>query len=174
MARRVPTPRKQRTRQHVIASQSANFIERFIIDAGHTAQRVEKDYGYDLLVSTFDEQGYLEPGLIYIQLKASDAPESTSSGVEYVFDLAIEDYNLWIEEPMPVLLVLFDAQKRRAFWLYMQRYFGPDPSRKPRKGAKTVRVFIPLQQRFGRRTVVLMRSWKRKILEQLQGRISHD
>ena len=40
-------PRKQRTRQHVIADQSVNHVERFIIDEGHTAQRLEKDYGYD-------------------------------------------------------------------------------------------------------------------------------
>ncbi len=36
----------------------ASYVERFIIDAGHTAQRVEKDYGYDLLLFTYDEDGY--------------------------------------------------------------------------------------------------------------------
>ena len=55
------TLRKRRTRQHVIASQSVNFVERFIVDAGHTAQRVEADYGYDLYVTTFDDEGYAEP-----------------------------------------------------------------------------------------------------------------
>ncbi len=43
-------PKKQRTRQHVIADQSVNYVERFIIDEGHTAQRLERDYGYDLLL----------------------------------------------------------------------------------------------------------------------------
>ena len=40
MARPRPAPRKQRTRQHVIADQSVNYVERFIIDAfaaGHRA-----------------------------------------------------------------------------------------------------------------------------------------
>ena len=41
-------PTKQRTRKHVIASQSVNYIEKFIYDEGHTAERVEGDYGYDL------------------------------------------------------------------------------------------------------------------------------
>ena len=37
MAMRFPMPRKQRTRQHVIADQSVNYIQRFIMDEGHTA-----------------------------------------------------------------------------------------------------------------------------------------
>ena len=72
MARTIGGPRKQRTRQHVIADQCVNHVERFIIDEGHTAQRVEKDYGYDLFLFTFDEQGYAEPGLVYLQLKAAE------------------------------------------------------------------------------------------------------
>ncbi len=57
MTRRGGTPRKRRTRQHVIAAQSANHVERFIIDEGHTVQRAEYDYGYDLNLITYDEQG---------------------------------------------------------------------------------------------------------------------
>src|SRR6516165_12271269 len=64
MARTIGGPRKQRTRQHVIADQCVNHVERYIIDEGHTAQRVEKDYSYDLFLFTFDEQGYAEPGLV--------------------------------------------------------------------------------------------------------------
>ena len=66
-------PRKRRTREHVIADQSVNHLERFIIDAGHTAQRLGSDYGYDLIVWAFDEQGYAEPGAIHFQFKAMEA-----------------------------------------------------------------------------------------------------
>src|SRR4051812_6576759 len=97
---------KQRTRQHVIADQSVNYVERFIIDAGYTTQRVEKDYGYDLMLFTYDAQGYLEPGVIFLQLKASESLKK--SGAAYVFDLDIRDYHLWITENYPVFLVLFD------------------------------------------------------------------
>jgi hypothetical protein len=157
----------------VIAAQSVNFVERFIIDEGHTAQRVEADYGYDLYVTTFDEEGYAEPGLIYFQLKATDDPELTGSGTDYVLDVAVEDYHAWIDETMPVILVLFDARKRRAWWLYFQRYCFEDPTRAPRKGAKTFRVFIPNVQKFSRRAVAAMRTWKRRVLEQSWGRIDH-
>jgi len=55
----------------VIADQSLNYVERFVIDEGHTAQRQEHDYGYDLGVITYDKDGYVEPGLFYLQLKSA-------------------------------------------------------------------------------------------------------
>ena len=139
-----PTPRtlrKQRTRQHIIADQSVNYVERFIIDEGHTTQRLAPDYGYDLILFTYDEEGYAEPGVAFLQLKASET--LTPSKAHFVFDLDIRDYNLWMAEAAPVFLVLFDAARRRAYWLYVQQYFENDGSRQPRKGAKKVRVEVP-------------------------------
>jgi Domain of unknown function (DUF4365) len=168
-----PVRQKRRTRQHVIATLSVNHVERFIVEAGHTVERVEQDYGYDLFVSTFDEEGYMEPGLVFVQVKATDAPRESSAGTEVAFDLSIKDFNLWIHEPMPVVLVLYDAQARRAWWLYLQRYFAQDETRLPRKGSRTIRVLMPKSQRFGRRTVMAMQMWKRDLLRQLWGRIGH-
>src|SRR5688572_27519950 len=91
VARHVPTPRKQRTVQHVIADQSVNYVERYIIDEWHTPHRVVSDYGYDLIVVTYDANGYAEPGSILIQLKASGSLEQ--SGTDYVYDVDIRDYN---------------------------------------------------------------------------------
>lgn len=155
----------------MIAAQSVDYVERFIFDAGHTVQRVEYDYGYDLLVSTFDEEGYEEPGLVYVQVKASEKLNALS-GARIGFDIAIKDLNLWVGELMPVVLVVYDAQKRRAWWLYIQRYFA-ERARRISGDAKTVRVFIPLRQRFGPRTVSAMRHWKRNVLEQSWGKIGH-
>ncbi len=134
-----PTPRKQRTRQHIIADQNVNDVERFIIDEGHTAQRLASDYGYDLILFTYDEEGYAEPGVAFLQLKASET--LTRSRAHFLFDLDLRDYHLWRAEAAPVFLVLFDATRRRAYWLDVQQYFEKDGSRQPRKGAKTVRVF---------------------------------
>src|SRR5262247_3975389 len=117
MTRKIFGPRKRRTREHVIADQSVNHTERFIIDEGHTAQRLEKDYGYDLLLFTFDEQGYIEPGLLSLQLKAAETLQS--AGSDYVFDLDIRDYNLWMLEKWPVVLILFAASRRRAYWVHV-------------------------------------------------------
>src|SRR5262245_60185753 len=115
-------PRKRRTREHVLADLSINHVERFILEEGHTAQRQTADYGYDLVLYTFDEQGYCEPGPVSIQLKAAETLHAVGS--DYVFDLDVRDYNLWIQEKLPVILILFDASRRRAYWLAIQDYFG--------------------------------------------------
>src|SRR5438132_10538066 len=107
MASQILGPRKQRTRRHVIADLSVHYVEGFILDEGHTAQRLSSDYSYDLLLRTFDEEGYAEPGLVYIQLKAAESLQAVGS--DYVFDVDIRDYDLWTREEMPVVLILFDA-----------------------------------------------------------------
>jgi hypothetical protein len=155
-----PTPRKQRTRQHIIADQSVNYVERFIIDEGHTSQRLAPDYGYDLILFTYDADGYAETGVAFLQLKAAET--LTRSGAHYVFDLDVRDYNLWMAEDAPVFLVLFEATRRRAYWLYVQHYFEKDVSRQPEKGAKKVRVRVPGRQAISRRGVAKMREWKEK------------
>ena len=59
-----------------------------------------------------------------------------SVGEAYVFDLDIRDYNLWMAEKMPVILILFDAARRRAYWLAVKDYFRENAGGRPQKGAK--------------------------------------
>jgi hypothetical protein len=158
MARKIIGPRKQRTRQHVIADLSVHHVEGFILNEGHTAQRLDSDYGYDMLMFTYDEQGYLEPDSIYIQLKATETLQAV--GNVYVFDLDIRDYTLWMLVRMPVILILFDASRKRAYWLAVQRYFREDEARQPKNGARTVRVRVPQRQVVNRRAVATMRDLK--------------
>jgi Domain of unknown function (DUF4365) len=151
-------PRKQRTRQHVIADLSVHHVERFILEEGHTAQRLSIDYSYDLLLRTFDEKGYPEPGIVYIQLKAAETLQAV--GLDYAFDVDLRDCNLWIHEEMPVVLILFDASRRKAYWLAVQRYFQEEAARQPKKGAKTVRVQISGRRAVNRRAIKTIRELK--------------
>jgi hypothetical protein len=160
MAKPIFGPRKQRTRQHVIADLSVHHLEGFILEEGHTAQRLGSDYGYDLLMFTYDGQGYPEPDFVFFQLKAEEQLQAV--GTDYVFDVDVRDYNLWMREEMPVILVLFDASRRRAFWLALQNYFDTEGSRLPRKGAQTVRVRVPARQVVNRRGIATMRDLKRE------------
>lgn len=150
-------PRKRRTRQHIIADQSVNHVERFIIDEGHTALRMGSDYSYDLVMMTFDEKGYVETGLVFFQLKASET--LSRSGENYFYDLDIRDYNLWKSERMPVTLILYDAKRRRAFWVHVQGYFA-NQTRGPRRKAKTVRVLINRRQVLNHRAIRTLRALK--------------
>jgi len=162
VARTLPFPFKRRTREHVIAAQSVNHVERFVIDAGHVPQRMGEDYGYDLVLQTFDGQGYVEPGFVRLQLKASETwPELSDV---FPFDLDVKDYNLWLREPQPVILVLFAASRRKAYWLHVQRFFEENPDRRPRARAKTIRVHVPRRQIVNLRAIGLIRAAKQESL----------
>ena len=65
-------PRKQRTRQHVIADLSVNHVERHVLLCGFVVERRVHDYGLDLELLTFTKAGEVEEGTILLQLKASD------------------------------------------------------------------------------------------------------
>ena len=158
MANLAMGPGKRRTRAHVIADLSVHYVEGFILREGHTAERIEKDYGYDLFLFTFDEEGYAEPGFIAFQLKAAESLRSVGS--DYVFDLDLRDYNLRMMEDFPVILVLFDATRERAYWLDIQTYFGQAPRRRPKRGVKTVRVRVPVRQMVNQRSISTMRARK--------------
>lgn len=170
--RRGDHPRKRRTREHVIAAQSESFVEWFIVQCGYTCGTVRNDYGYDLAMVTFDDDGYAERGLVFFQLKATDLPLRTARGI--AFDLDVRDYNLWIGEPMPVFLVVYDASTEQAYWLYLQQYFGSDRARRPAAGAKTIRVHLPESNRVGLDFVRYARDRKNVVLRQLSRRINHD
>lgn len=166
-----PLPRKRRTREHVIADQSVNHVERFIIEEGHTAQRLATDYGYDLVMQTFDEQGYVEQDLVFFQIKASES--FSRSGDNYAYDLDIRDYNLWRKERLPVILVLFDATNRRAYWVHVQSYFA-DLRRQLGQRAKTVRILVPRQQVVNRRAIAAVRGIKQRAGMRLVGGTADD
>jgi hypothetical protein len=147
----------------VICAQSVNYVERFIIDEGHAPLRVEFDYGYDMTVRTHDPEGYTEPGWISLQLKASESLVEVDGA--YVFDLDVRDYNLWVREFYPVILVLFDAGRRRAYWLHIQAYFRLPGTVRPVRGAKTIRVRIPRGRTVNRRAVAAWRDAKNRLGE---------
>jgi hypothetical protein len=70
---------------------------------------------------------------------------------------------------MPVILILFDASRRRAYWLAVQQYFDEAVTRRPKKGAKTVRVRVPKRQVVDGRAVANMRALKWAAIHQEQG-----
>jgi hypothetical protein len=163
-------PRKRRTRQHVIADLSVHHVEGFILEEGHTAKRLGSDYGYDLILWTFDREGFAEPGSVYLQFKAMETLHA--SGTDYIYDVDIRDYNLWMREEWPVILVLFDAGRRREYWLPIQWHFRPDRAHPPQKGAKTVRVRVPKRQVVNRRAIGTMRDLKWQVYHRERGGVT--
>ncbi len=164
---------KRRTREHILVSLSANSIERIFLREGHTVLKTEQDYGVDLVVFTYDDDGYVEPGNIYIQLKATEAPRRSADGGFYSDPISIRDHNAWTAEPMPVFLILYDAREDRAYWQYVQGYFEADASGRPKKGARSAAVRIPVANVVNAATVDYAHARKRAVLGQLSGAIRH-
>lgn len=167
-------PTKQRTRTHVIAAQSLNYVEKFIYDEGYTAERVESDYGYDLIVSTYDEDGYVEPGLILLQLKSTDRIRKIANNTHIAFTISVKDYRLWMAEGYPVFVIVYDAVNRKAYWLYFQKHFKDDKSREPKAKAKAVTIRIPIANVMSTTTISFMRAKKAAIMVSLSRASHHD
>jgi hypothetical protein len=73
-----------------------------------------------------------------------------------------------------VMLVLFDASRRRGHWLHVQPYFRQQQTRQPRQGARTVRVHVPKHQALNRRAVATMRRITQERLQRIRGVILDD
>ncbi|MBI1915007.1 MAG: DUF4365 domain-containing protein [Planctomycetes bacterium] len=115
--------KKRRTREHVIADLSVNHVERHALLCGGSVERIEHDYGIDLLIATYDREGERENGEIRLQVKATDHPRLVSGGKSIAVRVDSKDFRHWLLEPMPVILVIYDAKADVAHWLYVQAYF---------------------------------------------------
>ena len=153
--------RKQRTRQHFIEDFGMNHIEFHILSADCTMQRQYYDYGYDAFINTYNEKGEPENGAILIQLKSTDHLKFSEDKKVILFDLDQRDLELWLNSHEPVIFVIYDAQKRIAYWLDLLDYFQINRD-KLKKVNKFVRVYIPFEDVFTDKIVQIFRNIKNK------------
>lgn len=174
MPKRKPIPRKRRTREHIIADLSVNHVERHVLLCGYTVERHRHDYGVDLLLSTYDQNGEVENGEVRLQLKATDHLKVTADGETIVFRVQRSDLGAWINEPMPVIFVVYDAAADAAYWLYVQVYFGKQPGFDPTRGTRTVTLRIPRSDRLNQSAVRQIARYKDSVLAQQKGLVHHE
>lgn len=115
--------RKRRTREHIIADLSVNHVERLVLRCGWTVERTRFDYGIDLDMHTYSSRGEVENGKVRFQLKATDVLKKSADGSFLAVRLEWRDLLFWVNELEPVILILYDAQGDKAYWLYVQDYF---------------------------------------------------
>jgi len=137
------TPRKRRTREHVIADLSVNHVERHALLAGYVVERMIHDYGIDLELFTFSRDGEIEGGAIPLQLKATDGLRLKPGQATFGFRMERKDLARWLAEPMPVILIVFAVRKEIAYWLYVQHYFRQQKGFNIFAAGKTMTVSMP-------------------------------
>jgi len=167
-----PAEYKIRTREHIIADLSVNCVERLILRQGHAVQGVEKDYGYDLQMFTF-ENGAFENGYVYMQLKATDELKVLQGGDAISFTLGRADINLWRQELMPVFLVVWDARQEVGYWLYMQAYLNRIKANTLLPGQATLTVRLSKANILDEASVEKFRQYKNGIQRELEKMVDH-
>jgi hypothetical protein len=140
-----PRKLKRRTREHIIADLGVNFVERQILLAGFTAERFQHDYGLDLTFKTFNPDGEVEPGQSKIQVKATDHLALSATGDTIGVRVAMADFRAWLMEWDPILLVIYDAQHTRAYWLDVQEHAGQHELDED-AGGQTITLRVPVNQ----------------------------
>lgn len=165
--------RKRRTREHVIADLSANHVERHALGCGFSVERIRLDYGIDLIVHTYNRSGEIENGRILFQLKATDRLAVSADGSTFRCRLAVADLIYWLGEPMPVILVLYDARRDVAYWIHIQKYFEHESAFELSKAGKQTTVSIPRANVLDRAAMRRLARQKNAILSILRGRSYH-
>jgi hypothetical protein len=118
----------------------------FALHCGFAVERISKDYGLDLAIFTFDQGGFLEGGVVWVQLKATDHLQTTRDGKSVLVRIDRRDLLAWMAEANPTFLVLYDALADRGYWLSVRGYFAAGHAFANVKG-KTVTIAIPKAQR---------------------------
>lgn len=174
MAKRRPLPpRKRRTREHVLADLSVNHVERQALLCGFSVFRLYPDYGYDLLVHTFAENGEVEPGELLFQLKATERLRQKRSEAMFPFAVEMSDLRRWKHEVMPVILILFEAENDRAYWVHIQEYLSQQVTYSVDWAQRTLTVLVPRQNVVNDQTFLHFRDLKTRICEEWEAENDH-
>ena len=137
--------KKRRMRQHIIGGLELNYIERQILLSENVLRRFsDYDYGYDGMIETFNELGERQNQLFMIQLKSTDYIQKSHQNGGYIVDLSKRDLELWLENQLPVLLILYDAQEEVAYFTDLQTYFNENKL-SLKIVRKFVRIYLPPQ-----------------------------
>ena len=88
-------------------------------------------------------------------------------------DLA--DVHLWQRESMPVILVVYDGQTEKAYWLYVQHYLeGKNLSFQDLSDEQDrVTVRVPIKNRLNRKAIAQFRQFHDDLLKQMEGKFAH-
>lgn len=165
--------RKLRTREHVLADLSANYVEKQALLCGYSAERVRLDYGIDLLVRTFNRHGEVENGWIPFQLKATDRITDVAGGRAVSCRVERADLRHWLNEWEPVILVLYDAKSDVAFWVFVRRYFADLAGFDIERAPKRVSVSIPCENILNTKGMRNLASLKNTLLRGAERRTFH-
>jgi len=159
--------RKRRTRAHIISDLSINHVDKRVLECGWTVQRFNPDYGLDLLMTTFNRRGEIENGDVRLQIKATDSIKVDTRRAAIAVRLEWRDMIYWLNELLPVVLVVYDAKSDKAWWLHLNETLRVE-GRQGRARAKLT-VDVPLANVLDRSAVRRFRKFRDSALARSGG-----
>lgn len=165
--------RKRRTRAHIIADMAVNHLERHALSCGFSVERIYQDYGIDVNLYTYSASGELENGCIYIQSKATESPKYSKRGDFLSFAIEKSDLETWLEEPLPIVLTVYDATIDKAYWLYIQQYFESLRDFNMNDVGQTYTIRIDTRHIVNKDAVLQFAAFKKSVLAQIDEVIKH-
>lgn len=158
--------RKKRPWSHVIAEMGVNFLERQVLRRGHQFDRSgQAEYGTDAVMTPFSDNRRIENGQIQFQVKAKETLDAAEKGKSIPVRIEIAHINHWCFEFYPFILVVYDANRHRAFWLDVQQYV--EANRLPVEEQETTTVRIPRNNKLTVRSIDHFRDLNRLRIREL-------
>ena len=158
--------RKRRTREHIIADLSVNHVERHALLCGFTLERFRHDYGIDLALFTYGDDGEVEDESILIQMKASDHLRLREEASVFSIRIDRRDLVRWLAQMLPVILIVYDARNEVAYWLYVQSYFQKQAGFNLITAGKSITVDIPVANLVDARAIRRFARFRDRVLAQ--------
>lgn len=169
--------RPERTREHYIEALGRNHVERFVLLQGHATNEPRPDYGYDIVITTFDykgrvdfRSGEIENGSVYVQLKSTDRLKvGRKNGTQISMAIKRRHVAYWIDETFPVILVVYSVLEDRAYWLHMQSYLKSDDFTMPPPAQEEITVHLSKANVVDEKAIEMFREYKTNTLGLIEG-----
>jgi LuxR family maltose regulon positive regulatory protein len=137
-------------REHDLERESVRYFQSQL-PSGWPCQPVQADYGKDLLVEI--HEGGFATGLEFrVQVKGHERPNIVY-GDRIAELLKVSTLNYFDRLLVPVLLVVYAAEERRAHYLWVKPYIrevldGQEPDWRAKKGGSEITLHVPLASNF--------------------------
>ncbi len=141
----------KRPREHELETISESFLYKFF--SSWVCNKLTPDYGLDFKI-TIAKENDVTPDMFFVQNKATD---NIKKGLEFIdFDIDVKHLLNFLKIPLPVILILYDAEEERGYWLNLQNYCRNilDKNDISWKKQKSKRLKIPISNELKDRKII--------------------
>jgi hypothetical protein len=134
----------ERTRQHVIETESRQYV-RNVLPPEWLVEDGEKDYGIDLVIEVVKNE-QVTGAIFLMQLKGTDVLV-VRDGEYIAHRCKTRALAYFLERPEPIVYLVYDAQSKKGYWIWIQDYIRQSLKRGWRS-QRTATVRIPVDRVF--------------------------